>query len=170
MRTFPLLTWVVAASAAAACVAPEGFAALSFQRAEILDGEWWRLLTCHLTHGSWQHFLWDTGAFILLGGQAERRFGRGYPLLLAASSAIVGLGLLLTLPELAWYCGLSGIDAALFCALLAADGREAWRERDRTVLALNAMWLLGLAGKIGYEYWTGSMLFVATPNLAPVPA
>ncbi len=170
MKRFPVLTWVVAASAAAAYVMPGGFEVLSYSRPEILGGELWRLLTCHITHGSFTHLAWDVALFLLLGIQAERRFGRRYPALLAGSALAVGLGLLVFLPNLEWYCGLSGIDTALFGALVIHDGRKAWREGDRTLLALNALWIIGLAAKIGYEYATGQMMFVHTPGLPPVPA
>ncbi len=170
MKKFSLLTWVVAASAAAAYAVPGAFELLSFQRPEILAGEWWRLLTAHLTHGSLTHLLWDTAVFVILGMQAEKRFGSKYPAILLGSALAVGLGLLVLLPDLQWYCGLSGLDTALFAALVMADGRLAWREGDRQILALNAVWVTGLVVKIAYEYSSGSMLFVHTPDLAPIPA
>lgn len=170
MKRFPVWTWVAGTTAAAAYVVPGAFEALSFQRPEILAGEWWRLLTGHLTHGSLTHLVWDVALFLLLGIQAERRFGARYPLLLAGSAVAISLGLLVFLPGLEWYCGLSGIDTALFGALVAADGRRAWREGDRTILALNALWVAGLGLKIAYEYGTGQMLFVHTEGLPPIPA
>jgi len=166
----PKVTAAVALAAAAVFLAPGAFEALSWRRADILGGELWRLWTGHLTHGSFQHLAWDLAAFCLLGWQVEARLKETFALFLAACALAISAGLMVFLPHLQWYCGLSGLDTALFGWLALTESREAWLEKQRWLLALNGAWLAGLVFKVGYEYWCGQMLFVSTPGLPPVPA
>lgn len=170
MRGTPWLTLAATACAVAAYAAPGAFELLSFQREAILSGEWWRLLTGHLTHATGSHLLWSGGAFLLLGGAVERELGLAYAGFLLASAAVVSLGLLGFAPGLTWYCGLSGLDTALFARLAWREGRLAWREGDKLLLAVGLAQAAALAAKIGFEYRTGSAVFAELGDVAPVPA
>ena len=99
----------LAASMAAASLG--GFA--QYDRAALLRGEIWRLVTGHFAHWSPAHLGWDLLAFLVLGVLCERR-----RLLLAA--VIAGTALAASLfvfrfhPEVSAYRGLSAIDSALW--------------------------------------------------------
>lgn len=171
MRRVPCwLTLAATACAVAAYAVPGAFEGLSFHRAAILDGEWWRLLTGHLSHASGSHLLWSGGAFLVLGAAVERELGAAYAAFLGASAGVVGLGLLAFAPGLAWYCGLSGLDTALFARIVWREGRLAWREGDRLLIAVGLLQAGALAAKIGFEYWTGGAVFAELGGVAPVPA
>ncbi|MBI5624435.1 MAG: rhombosortase [Elusimicrobia bacterium] len=170
MKPIPWITLAAAAASVLAFFWPRAFDALSYQRAGILAGEWWRLATGHLAHGSARHLWWNFFTFLVLGAMVEIRLGRRYPILLCASSVAIGLGLLVLAPHLQWYCGLSGIATMLYVYLCLADGAAAHRGRNPLLLAASAAGLIGLSAKVAYEHLTGSMLFARTAGLVPVPA
>ena len=45
----------------------QGQAWLVYDHARVLQGEVWRLFTCHLAHWSWDHFIWDTLTLVAFG-------------------------------------------------------------------------------------------------------
>lgn len=169
MKDFPLLTLAAAAAAAAAAAFPAGFEQLSYQREAILAGEWWRLLTGHLVHASGTHLLWCSTAFLVLGASVEREMGRAYVGFLALSAVAVAAGLFVLMPRLSWYCGLSGIDTALFVHVLWREAEVERLRGGRLPLALALLAGLGLAAKIAFEYSAGLAVFAPTPDVAPVP-
>jgi len=94
-----------------ALVASQVFAsALEYDRAAILHGELWRVITGHLTHLGWRHLLLNLlGASLVLG-----LFGAIFrPRVWWLGGMFCALGISLTFlllaPELDWYRGLSGV-------------------------------------------------------------
>lgn len=143
---------------------------LEYDRGRIAAGEVWRVVTCHWTHWSADHLLWDLGAFVVLTALCWR-LGRARTLAaIAAAALLIPLALWLVTPDLARYRGLSGLDSALF-VLLAAGllRREAVAGRRRTV-KLAAGLLAVFAAKVLFEAATGTTLFVdASAAFVPVP-
>ncbi len=140
--------WITLAVACAAILIPGRF---EYDRAAILRGEAWRLVTGHLTHWSPDHLIWDVIAFVALGCVCERRrvfFGGT----LLVSAVAVSLFLLVACPEIASYRGLSAVDSTLWIwAALRV------RDQSRTY----ALLLSGVfAGKLMIEAASGSPLFV----------
>jgi rhomboid family GlyGly-CTERM serine protease len=133
---------------------------LELDRAAVARGEVWRLLTCHWTHWTPDHLLWDSLAFLVLAFLCEARVGRGRLLAAVAGSALAVSAAVWFLPEIETYRGLSGIDSALF-VLLAVS---LMRERPLAGLALAAF-----LGKSAWEVATGSTLFVDAASFVPVP-
>ena len=125
---------------------------LVYDRAAVLDGQLWRLLTGHLVHLDGRHLAYNLGALGCLGYLYETAADGGSRRLLAAilgpaAIAVSGL-LLLAAPATLFYCGLS----ALLNALYAAVAVSFWRQSGK------AVWLLlipaGLA-KIAWEAMNG---------------
>ena len=114
--------WITLAVVAATLVMP---AALEYDRAAILRGEVWRLVTGHLTHWSPDHLLWDVLAFLALGFVCERRRRALYAGVLFVSAMSVSLILLAGCPEVTSYRGLSAVASALWfwAALIIAERR-----------------------------------------------
>lgn len=160
----------VAAAAVLAFYVPGVFEKIYYLRPAILGGQWWRLLTCHLTHGSASHLVWNVVVFLALGPLAERRLGsRVYPLFIAGCGLVISLGLLTFLPRLIWYCGLSGVVTAVFGFLLVDEWRLAYRARNRLMLSLCGLCAAGFFMKIVYEFRFSRMMFVQSADLPPVP-
>jgi rhomboid family GlyGly-CTERM serine protease len=157
---FPWASAALMAAVAAAFLIPGAAGALELDRQAVRHGEWWRLFTGHLVHFGLDHFVWDALVFAALAAICERR-GRARCLVtLAAAAPAISLGVLLFLPRLAIYRGLSGLDSAL-AGLLAADvAWEALRERDWPWAAAAGTFILGFLGKTVFETATGATLFV----------
>lgn len=159
--TMPIVTLTLALAAVAIQLIPGWAAAWQYERAAIAAGQWWRMLTGHLTHWNMDHLLWDVVMFVVLGVLVERR-GHWR---LAGISLLSALGISLTAwlaqPDLPSYRGLSGIDTALFVYLACRLLEDAWHDRHWAALVLPTAFLAGFALKLGYEVVTGRTLFVA---------
>lgn len=125
----------------------------SYDRAAILQGEAWRLITGHLAHWSPQHLLWDVLVFAALGAFCEHERGHlRFAGVLFAAALTVSAYLFRACPEVGEYRGLSAIDSALWCwaAMIVAP-------RSRSL----AMFLIAtFAGKVMIEVSSGAALFV----------
>jgi rhomboid family GlyGly-CTERM serine protease len=167
-----MLAIVVAAALSAVLFAVPGAAeALQYDRRQAgPGGEFWRLLTCHWTHWSVDHLLWNTVTFAVLGLCCAARQAPASLSCLGISAVAIPLALHLGCPQLVTYRGLSGLDSALFVFLALHLLDEGRRERDG-VRALTACAGLGLyLAKTACECWTGTALFVSDAGgMAPVP-
>ena len=138
MRRVPTVTLAVALLAAVVHWLPILAGALVYDRARVLDGDVWRVVTGSLVHVSRAHLLANLAAVLLLGAVVERRGRARAALLYAGAAAAVGVALLALAPTMARYAGLSGVVHALLAAaaLDAARGRGARRLAGIGVLLL----------------------------------
>ncbi|MHB8902511.1 MAG: rhombosortase, partial [Thermoguttaceae bacterium] len=90
---------------------------LQYDRTAVNGGQVWRLLTCQLTHWSWDHLFWDAAALLFLGWVLERQDRRSLLICLGLSVVLIPAVVHIGLPDLATYRGLSGIDSAVFVLL-----------------------------------------------------
>lgn len=127
--------------------------ALRLDRGAAFSGELWRLWTGHLVHGSTDHFVYDAGAacLALLAFGRPRRWG----LLLLSAAPIFSLVLLVTLPGLDFYYGLSGLLHAWFVAGTLC----LYREERGSARVLPALLCIGGIAKAALETWSGTALF-----------
>jgi rhomboid family GlyGly-CTERM serine protease len=136
--------------------------ALRYDRAAVLAGEWWRLLTGHLVHGDLVHLGWNLGGVLLVWWL----FGREYTnlqwlLILLVSTAAVDIGFLWLEPQIGWYVGFSGTLHGCMAAGLAA-----WLRRDADWLTLSVAALF--AAKLAWEYFAGPLPFTGGTISLPV--
>lgn len=83
---------------------------LRYDRVALAQGEYWRLLTAHLTHLGWSHLLLNLAGFFLLQVLVGDVLSRsGWLLLMFCSALCISGGLWLFDPQLRWYVGLSGV-------------------------------------------------------------
>jgi rhomboid family GlyGly-CTERM serine protease len=129
---------------------------LQFDRQAIADGQWWRLLTGHLTHFGWLHLISNLlylMAFTLL---LKGRSLPGWWGCFVFSAFFVPVALLLETPGLDQYRGLSALlyGLTVWCALvLAADGR---RFLFAIPLLVTVFIVLDIAGVVrGRILWSG---------------
>lgn len=125
--------------------------ALRYERAAVLHGEYWRLITGHLVHGTTQHLVLNVLGLGVIAALFPREFSLGGWLFIAAlSMAVIDLGFVLWEPQLEWYVGLSGV----LHGVLAAGAIAWWRHESRGfALALTAI----LIGKLAWEQWRGAL-------------
>jgi rhomboid family GlyGly-CTERM serine protease len=126
---------------------------LRYERVAVFQGQYWRLLTGHLVHGSVQHLLLNGVGLGLIAALFPREYTvRGWLLILGSSVVAIDLGFVLLEPQLQWYVGFSGV----LHGALAAGALGWWRhESKRLALALTAV----LAGKLAWEQWQGALPF-----------
>lgn len=120
---------------------------LMYDRAGIAVGEWWRLVTGHLVHADLGHLVANVLALVILGGVLEslQRLGiKTLLLLVSFGIVVIDAVLWLQLPELARYCGFSGVLNTLFIAAVY----EQWRDTGDWVYPALAV---GGLGKIAIE-------------------
>ena len=133
-------------------------ALLQYDRAAIMHGDVWRLLTGHFVHWSRAHLAWDLLAFVALSAICAR--GRGLFIgVVAGTALIVSAFLFLFCPEVAMYRGLSAIDSALWIWAVFIIGER------RVTLALTLLSLF--IGKVMIES-AGGALFVDGITILPL--
>lgn len=156
----------LAVVASATPLAAEGW---EFNRNAILNGEWGRILTGHLTHWNFDHFLWDAATLLALGVACVwRSVGRTVAALLGAAIAI-SAALLLFQPEIIAYRGLSGLDSALFMLLTASLWRESRADGRRGLGVVALVATTAFLAKAAYEATTGTTLFVDSADAGFIP-
>lgn len=90
----------------------------AYQRSAIVDGEPWRLLTAHLVHYSARHLVFNLLAFAVLAIIAEGELGHAaFARLCVAIAVVIDAVLLLFVPGMEVYAGISGINYGLLAFL-----------------------------------------------------
>ena len=157
-NTIPVTTLLLVGSAVAVRVIPGAAAALIFDRAAVGAGEWWRVVTGSWVHLSTSHLVYD-GLAVLIAGWLLERDGAPLRSMVLASAGAVGLAVLIELPGIIRFGGLSGIAYTLVAYLAFSGLREggAWRWLCLTTLLVSA-------AKLSFELSTGRFLLVPTSN------
>lgn len=153
---------------------PHGFAFLRYERAGLLSGQYWRVVTGHLVHVNGVHLLFNlAGLFLLcelLWNGLPLRHGAG---MLAAGGMAASALLFWLEPGLAWYAGLSGALHGLWCGCALAGlfpqdrlqppypatPTSAWRRLSREwplTRWISLAGLLLLLGKLLHEFRFGA--------------
>ena len=110
----------VAVCALALMITPNALSDFRYDRAAVLSGEWWRIITGHLVHLNLVHLAFNLFGLVLLCELLWRDLPWKHGCALLFFSATGTSALLWWLhPELAWYAGLSGVLHGLWagCAL-----------------------------------------------------
>ena len=114
-----------------------------------------QLWAAHFSHWSGGHLFWDLLTFTALAVMIEatdrRLLGK---LLLIVPPAIIAAVWIMEDHDI--YRGLSGMDCALYTALVVMAFRKRWIGQIFMTIALGLF-----VGKISFEIWTGQTLFVS---------
>lgn len=166
----PIITLSLAVVVLAAWWLPGASEALQLERTAIVQGESWRPFTAHLTHWTTSHLVWDLAAFALLGTIIERRSCRLLASTLITSAAAIAAAVWWFEPGLATYRGLSGVDSALFSAVVIAMATESIARRSWGMTLASGAACLGFIAKTCVELGSAAPLFVAPDaSFEPVP-
>lgn len=138
---------------------------LIYSRESIQCREWWRLITGNLVHLSDMYLTLNVFGLLVVGTITELRGDRYLWLVCAITAVVIGLVVYVTLPELQFYGGLSGIVSAVVVYLCMSGLRYqgAWRW-------LCLLVLMCVASKIGLESLVRDSFFPATATLSFIPA
>jgi rhomboid family GlyGly-CTERM serine protease len=127
--------------------------ALAYDRALILAGEYWRLLTGHLVHGTFFHLLINAAGLVLVTVLFPRDYSLwGWAIIVMTAVAAIDLGFVFYEPQLLWYVGLSGV----LHGALAAGALALWRNDSRRL----ALVVTGVfTAKLVWEQLAGPLPF-----------
>ena len=117
----------------------------------------WRVLTCQWTQWSFGHLVWDALMFLALGVLCERVCRSTFVACVAVSAMLIPIAGAVTLPQMHYYRGLSGLDSALLVSLTVQIMRMNWA-RDRAVATTAACGLAGVMLKTVCECVTRSTI------------
>jgi rhomboid family GlyGly-CTERM serine protease len=95
-----------------------------FELSPVTSGEWWRLLTDHLIHTDWEHWLWNAVALTVLGSYLEKQSKCLWFQGMLIGTASVNILLLSGWTQVTLYCGLSGVLNTLLVLALFHYWRE----------------------------------------------
>jgi rhomboid family GlyGly-CTERM serine protease len=131
--------------------------ALSYQRAALADGQWWRLLSAHFVHLDFQHAALNAMGALLMWALFARDYApwRWLAIYLGACLA-VSAGLWFLNPEIEWYVGASGALHGVMTAGTIAHLRRG--DLDGWILAIF------IVAKLGYEQFAGALPFAGSPD------
>jgi rhomboid family GlyGly-CTERM serine protease len=110
----------------AASLWPGVAALLVYERQAILQGELWRLVTGCLVHFSASHLAWDLLVLTAAGLALRARGHRGLEVVCLLSAVSSGIFLLVAMPEISRFGGLSGpaTGAVVYLCLCEISRRE----------------------------------------------
>lgn len=122
----PSFGWpaLVVVSALVVYLLPGAGAALVYDRSAILTGELWRLVTGHWVHFSTSHLFYDVTVLGITGWVIKIQGYRYFMALCLFSALSISLVMLVFLPDMAFYGGLSGISMASTVYLALKGLRE----------------------------------------------
>jgi len=141
---------------------PQATEALRYDRAAVLAGEGWRLVTGHLVHADAPHLAWNVVGVMLVWFLFAGEYSlRGWFGVLLASTVATDLGFLLLEPDLDWYVGFSGVLHGCMAAGLVSWLRAA---RDPLTVVVGALF----AAKLLWEHVAGPLPFTAGSMSLPV--
>ena len=110
---FPVLTWLLVLGSLLIFLLPTVSNFLIYDREQILNGEWWRLVTGAGVHFSWSHLVYNVVILLIAGWMLERESRAQFVWLVLITSVLSGLYFLFFLPEMKNYAGLSAIVSAV---------------------------------------------------------
>lgn len=150
LRNTPIPIALLGLSLGAMLLGPKATAQLSYQREAILQGEWWRLLTAHLVHGTWGHWAFNAAGLLLVWAIFPAHLARWSALALIAGVALLtSLALLILDPTVSWYLGMSALLHGLF---MAWSIEAVFQRRSFAGLMVAA-----ITGKLAYEQLAGPL-------------
>jgi rhomboid family GlyGly-CTERM serine protease len=131
--------------------------ALSYQRAALVAGQWWRVLSAHFVHLDLTHAALNAMGLVLMWALFARDYPPGRWLAIYLGSCLaVSAGLWFWSPEIEWYVGASGALHGVMTAGTLAHLRR--RDLDGWILAVF------IIAKLAYEQSAGAMPFAGSPN------
>jgi len=116
----PLLTIFISLVCMAAFLSTPIASRLIFDREAILNGQVWRLLSCHLVHFTPSHLIYNLFAFVIASWILERKSLCHLLIIYSLTAVSISMALLIFAPDMDFYGGVSGMACGLlyYCALL----------------------------------------------------
>jgi rhomboid family GlyGly-CTERM serine protease len=131
--------------------------ALSYQRAALSGGQWWRVVSAHFVHLDLEHAALNAMGVVLMWALFARDYAPWRWLAIYLGSClVVSAGLWFFSPDIEWYVGASGALHGVMTAGTLAHLRRG--DLDGWILAIF------IVAKLGYEQSAGALPFAGSPN------
>ena len=134
---------------------PKFSEALVYNRQAILNGEMWRIITAPLVHFSGSHLFWNLAVLGIVGCVLEISGCTGLWMVYGFSSLLSGVFCIITLPEVSFYGGLSGLATGAVAYLCF------WNLGNTNDKFIWLGILILVAIKIGFEFCTNNTFFTS---------
>jgi rhomboid family GlyGly-CTERM serine protease len=139
LRPYTLPLAIALLTTAIALLGPVAGEWLRYDRAAILDGQVWRVLSGHLVHLGWSHLAMNLAGLALVWLLVGRQLSTGsWVVVVLVCGLVISGGLLLFNPRLAWYVGFSGVLHGMLISGCLAEIRAG---RNGAWLLLGLVWL-----------------------------
>jgi membrane associated rhomboid family serine protease len=138
---------------------------LSFDRARILQGQWWRLLTGSLIHPNPEFLVRDIATFLAFGSCAEYRLGEFYFPVLVVTAVVTSLASLFA-PTTNYILGISTLTTAFGFYVFLHECAMNYPSK-KILLAINVFAVLALIGKTADEFILGGAFFFSKSGGVP---
>ncbi len=125
---------------------PALHALLVWERADILAGQWWRIVTGNLTHTNAIHLMMNIAGLLVIFF-LHRRYYSDRSLVPMVWLMMAAIGLVMFFSPYSWYAGLSGVLHGLFVWGVVKD--------IQNKVPLGWAMLAGVFIKLGYEAYNG---------------
>ncbi|WP_157490720.1 rhombosortase [Enterovibrio coralii] len=119
---------------------------LVWERADILAGQWWRIVTGNLTHTNLAHVAMNLSALAVLT-YLHRQYYQMRSMVIMVWSMMLVIGLVMFFAPFDWYAGLSGVLHGLFVWGVVRD--------IQNKVPLGWPLLIGAFAKMSYEAYSG---------------
>lgn len=130
---------------------------LRYDRAALVGGEWWRLVTAHFVHLDLHHAVLNSLGLVLMWALFARDYPPGWWVAIYLGSCLtVGAGLWFFDEDLDWYVGASGALHGVMAAGTLAHLRR--RDLDGWILAAF------IVVKLAYEQFAGALPFAGASD------
>lgn len=127
--------------------------------------EFWRFYTSHFVHWDLNHLLWDLLLFIVLAYMLIKEDYQLFKLNLFIAPWVISLVLFITQPNMLYYRGISGLDAALFTSLACL-----WiKKGNNTFRIIGIIQLVLLSAKIIFEFISHEAVFASSQTFVVMP-
>ena len=126
---FVLPALLCVAPALLPALVPTGRDVLLYDRAAILQGEWWRLWTGHWVHFSASHLAWNAAVLVGAGAWLENLQPGRLLRFVAVAAPVLSLSFLAGAPDMRAYGGLSGLATGVVVLLALGQWDRAPRAR-----------------------------------------
>jgi len=167
---FPVISLITTAASLIIYLCSGAATFLQYDRALIAGGEYWRIFTGHWTHWSFDHFLWCSLTFLVLGSIGEKLSRKGFVITILASAVIIPAVNWQAAPTMLYYRGLSGICSGVFITASILLIRNAIANKDLINTILPAAGCVFFIAKIIYEFISGQAIFVhSDATFTPMP-
>ncbi len=150
----PVLTLFLLVLSLLATVDPQIGAAWILERHAVLQGELWRIFTCHLVHFTPTHLCYNLIVLAAAGWLVEKKSRVLFLFLYMTAAIAVCMALLVQHPGMQYYGGFSGVGCGfvLYNALLLVEQPGPWQVTGWIIL-------IALPAKVIVEFFTqGSLL------------